>query len=103
MRLQNLANGYEDTILFCGEHLSVHHGWIVGSLNSAGIAVGQATRMNKDDPLTVCHFLSPKKVPPQNGCPEGRDLKSCELLHLEVIRFDYRKEYIGTHDNDLDA
>ncbi len=30
--LRHLALGFEDRILFAGEHLSVHHGWIVGSL-----------------------------------------------------------------------
>ena len=37
--LRHLAEGFEDRILFAGEHLSVHHGWIVGSLQSSNRAI----------------------------------------------------------------
>lgn len=30
--LKTLAGGYHFRVLFAGEHLSVHHGWIIGSL-----------------------------------------------------------------------
>jgi monoamine oxidase len=50
-RLFNVARRPEGNIYFAGEHLSVHHTWIVGALDSALLACQQILRDPNLEPL----------------------------------------------------
>lgn len=67
----NSAKAHEGEIYFAGEHLSVHHAWIEGALDSSEVAVQQMvathartkclpgpSRKRPITPLTPTSFLS---------------------------------------------
>lgn len=74
--LFNIARQPEGNVYFAGEHLSVHHTWIVGAIDSALLACQQMLGIND---------LAPLGAPQHRATPRRRyDYKNCvkaQTLH----------------------